>query len=59
MPSLKPVLSACLLLAACGETARLPPEAGFGPNPVLVVADDVGNVVWRVAPDAIARSQAQ
>jgi glucose/arabinose dehydrogenase len=24
-----------LLLAACGETATLPPEAGFGPNPTL------------------------
>jgi glucose/arabinose dehydrogenase len=28
-----PVLA--LLLAACGETARLPAEAGFGPNPTL------------------------
>jgi glucose/arabinose dehydrogenase len=28
-------LTAAMLLAACGETARLPPEAGIGPTPQL------------------------
>ena len=28
-------LTAALLLAGCGETARLPPEAGIGPTPQL------------------------
>jgi len=28
-------LAAALLLAACGETAKLPPEAGIGPTPQL------------------------
>src|SRR5687768_10841511 len=36
MPSLRPTLWATLLLlAACGETATLPPGADIGPNPTL------------------------
>jgi glucose/arabinose dehydrogenase len=36
MPSLRPTLWAIpLLLAACGETATLPPGADIGPNPTL------------------------
>jgi glucose/arabinose dehydrogenase len=30
-----PVLAAALLVAACGDMARLPVEAGMGPHPVL------------------------
>ena len=29
------LLASALLLAACGETAKLPPEAGIGPTPQL------------------------
>jgi glucose/arabinose dehydrogenase len=35
MPSLRPTLWALLMLAACGETATLPPGADIGPNPTL------------------------
>ena len=35
MPSLKPFWAILLLLAACGETATLPPGADVGPNPTL------------------------
>ena len=52
-------LVACAALGACGDLARLPPGAGepapfasgafIGEHGALLVADDVGNVVWRVA----------
>lgn len=60
--------SLVLNLAGCGEVARLPEVAGTGPHPTLppphqtliptgalLVADDVGNVVWRVKPAASTR----
>ncbi|PNG53434.1 MULTISPECIES: sorbosone dehydrogenase family protein [unclassified Variovorax] len=34
-PAATATLAAALLLAACGETAKLPPEAGIGPTPQL------------------------
>jgi glucose/arabinose dehydrogenase len=35
MPTLRPLWAIVLLLAACGETASLPPGADIGPNPTL------------------------
>ena len=33
-----------------GKARGRPVGVGFGPDNALYVADDVGNVVWRVAP---------
>ena len=35
MPSPRPLCATLLLLAACGETATLPPGSDIGPNPTL------------------------
>ena len=42
--------SIALGIAGCGEAARQPFEAG-----ALLVADDVGNVVWRVTASPKSR----
>ncbi len=39
-----------LLLAACGETAKLPPEAGFGPNPTLPEPNESFLPTMNIAP---------
>ena len=43
-------LAAALLLAACGETAKLPPEAGIGPTPQLPAPNKTLIPTVRVAP---------
>ncbi|WP_284735538.1 PQQ-dependent sugar dehydrogenase [Dongia deserti] len=39
-----------LLLAACGETAKLPPEAGMGPNPTLPEPNQTLIPTLKIAP---------
>ena len=39
-----------LLLAACGETAKLPPEAGIGPNPTLPEPNETFIPTVNIAP---------
>ena len=43
------------VVAGCGDMAKLPLD-GRG---ALLVADDVGNIVWRVAPAAPPRASLQ
>ena len=39
-----------------GKARGRPVGVGFGPDNALYVADDVGNVVWRIAPAAAPRT---
>jgi len=52
MQLLKPLIVACvpLLLAACGESAKLPPEAGIGPDPTLPEPNETLIPTVNIAP---------
>ncbi len=51
MQILRPFVPAlALLVAACGETAKLPPEAGFGPNPTLPEPNEAFIPTVNIAP---------
>ena len=39
-----------------GKARGRPVGVGFGPGGALYVADDVGNVVWRIAPAAAPKT---
>jgi glucose/arabinose dehydrogenase len=39
-----------------GKAHGRPVGVGFGPDGALYVADDVGNVVWRIAPSAAPKT---
>ena len=57
MPSLRPTFWVIpLLLAACGETATLPPGADIGPNPTLPEPNETMIPTVDIA-DAIGRSR--
>ena len=43
-------LTAAMLLAACGETARMPPEAGIGPTPQLPAPNETLIPTVNIAP---------
>jgi glucose/arabinose dehydrogenase len=49
-PSAVATLAGTLLLAACGETAKLPPEAGIGPTPQLPAPDKTLVPTVKIAP---------
>jgi glucose/arabinose dehydrogenase len=50
LPSALSLLAALLLLTACGETARLPAEAGVGPTPQLPAPNKTLIPTVHVAP---------
>ncbi|MGK6310584.1 PQQ-dependent sugar dehydrogenase [Variovorax sp. DT-64] len=50
LPATVAALAAVLLLAACGETAKLPPEAGIGPTPQLPAPHKTLMPTVKIAP---------